>query len=131
MLRPRIASLSRTKVETWPSATDRFLSAADSSSRSPSSTVETCESDWLKSRTVWSLSASVLTKPWSARMEPKNSSRLSLSVWLNSPKLRMVSLNCSPWPPKLSAVTSSRSESAPLRLAPLGPRATLSLSRLV
>ena len=130
MLRPRASRLSRTKVETSPSATERLRRAAASSSFSPSRTVETSAIESLNRRTVWSFSASVLMKPCSARVESKNSVRLSLSVWLKSEKSRMVWLNCSPWPPKLSAVTWSRSESAPSRLAPLGPSATLSLSRL-
>ena len=69
-------------------------------------------------------------KPSSALAEPKSSSLLLSRVWENLLKSWMVWWNCSPWPPKFSAVVSSRSESAPLLLAPVGPRATVRSSML-
>ncbi len=130
MLRPRESRFSFTNVETSPIAVARFFSDALSSPRSPDSIVETSASDWLNWRTVWSLSARVPMKPSSAAAEPNSSSLLLSRVWLNLLKSSMVWWNCSPWPPKFFAVVSSRSESAPVRLAPVGPSATVSWSML-
>ena len=130
MLRLSESLFSSTKPFTSVSAVERFLVAATSSSRSPSSIVETSASDWLNWRTVWSFSASVCMKPSSASTEPNSSSLLFARVALSREKSLMVWRNVVPWPPKLSAVTESRSDSAPVLLAPRGPRATLRRSRL-
>ena len=130
MLRLSESLLSSTKVLTSVSAVERFFVAATSSWRSPASIVETSARDWLNWRTVWSLSARVFMKPSSARTEPKSSSLLPARVALSREKSLMVWRNVVPWPPKLSAVTESRSDSAPDLLAPRGPSATLSRSRL-
>ena len=129
MLRPSTSRFSRTKPETSPSATPRLRSEARSSWRSPDSMEEACASDWLKSRTVWSLRARVPMKPSSSLAEPNSSSLLLSRVALSLLKSLIVWWNCAPWPPKLAAVVSRRSVSAPFLLAPVGPRATLSLSR--
>ena len=92
--------------------------------------VETLASDWLKSRTVWSLRASVPMNPSSSLAEPNSSSLLSSRVALSLPKSLIVWWNWAPWPPKFAAVVSSRSVSAPFLFAPFGPSATFSLSRL-
>jgi hypothetical protein len=130
MLRLSESLFSSTKPFTEVRATERFLVAATSSWRSPASIVDTSASDWLNCRTVWSLSARVCMKPSSASTEPKSSSLLPASVALRREKSLMVWRNVVPWPPKLSAVTESRSDSAPVLLAPRGPSATLSRSRL-
>ena len=130
MLRLSESLFSSTNSLTEVSATERFFVAATSSWRSPASIVETSASDWLNWRTVWSLSARVSMKPPSASTEPNSSSLLSASVALSREKSLIVWRKVVPWPPKLSAVTESRSDSAPDLLAPRGPRATLSRSRL-
>ena len=130
MFEPRISRFSLTKPETCFIATARLRSDAASSVRSPASISETEASDWLNCRTVLSLRASVRISPSRASAEPNSSSLLSSSVPVSWLKSSMVWWNLAPWPPKLAAVVSSRSVSAPLAFAPLGPRATVRSSRL-
>ena len=130
MLRDSEALLSLTNVVTSPSATERFLRAAASSSLSPLSIVDTSDSDSLKARTVESFWARVQMNSSSCAAEPNSSSLLSSRVCESWLKSEIVWLNCSPWPPKLSAVTSRRSVRAPFLLAPSGPSATLRSLRL-
>ena len=121
MFLPRISRFSLTNDETWPIATREVLQRRPPARRArPTSIVETSASDWLKLRTVWSFLARVLMKPSSSAAEPNSSSLLSSSVALSLLKSWIVWWNCAPWPPKFLAVDSSRSDSAPFLLAPVG-----------
>ena len=120
MLRPRISRLSVTNDDTSVSAVERFRNEADSSSRSPSSSPETSASDWLKSRTVLSFSASVSMNLPSCSALPNSSSLLSARVSVSRAKFLIVELTLAPCPPKLSAATASRSDRAPFSFGAVG-----------
>ena len=120
MLRPRTSRLSLTNDDTSVSATDRLRREAESSSFSPSSRPETSASDWLKLRTVWSFSARVLMNLPSCSALPNSSSLLLSRVAVSRAKLPSVERRSAPCPSKLSAVTASRSESAPFAVGAVG-----------
>src|SRR3546814_14219947 len=118
-----------TKLCTLPRAVLRLLRVVASSSRSPSSSVETEAIASLKSRTTSSFSARVLTNFSSSAALPNNSSLLFSKVPAHRPQSLIVWLHCSHWPANLSAVVLSSPATQPSLLAPAGPSATVGGSR--
>ena len=115
------ARLSLTNVETSFSAMARFFSAAERSSRSPSSWTETLARSLLSRRTCSSLVASIEVRLCRFLTVPNRSPRPPDSVSSALDRSRFMSWRFWPWPSRLAAPVSSRREREPSLLAPSGP----------